>query len=423
MTLHKTPGTEFVVPHHSALARMLGFDETVMSSPSAPPPLPSAEALLPRGLFEAMVNASEYTHPSLCGRNIGLTPSATVVAPPKETADGPYSYRKEADNVVDMDLGFDTIYVYTDVVEFRIAGAILAPLLRSLPVGGSHSATVYDRFTNIHYVPLLYAHLKSIEINIETLLSYGTDVKVTQLTSHLWNKDTATRTDAVEIVKGPAANEGLVARRANIVRSRLVDLMGRLHLDLFLQDKFLINGVDVKIRLVRSKSAFALIVGGINPDYRIDIVNATLFAKKATLNPTVQMAHIKALEKSTVRYPMRSVDCKVYSILAGTRSHTYENLFLGTLPKRLVLCCIDNDAYNGVYTKNPFHAQNNAISFHAVYVDGRQIPSKLFQPNFEDDLFVRSYMSLFSSTDKLVAGRGERTDLQRLPTRLHLLWF
>ena len=183
-------------------------------------------------------------------------------------------------------------------------------------------------------------------------------------------------------------------------------MMGRLHVDLFLQDKFLINGADVKIRLVCSKPAFALMAGGLNPDYKIQIVNATLFAKKATLNPTVQMAHIKALEKSTVKYPMRSVECKVYSITAGTRSHTYENLFLGTLPKRLVLCCIDNDAYNGVYTKNPFHAKNNAINFHAVYVDGRQIPSKPFQPNFEDDLFVRSYMSLFSSTGKMWQDEG-----------------
>ena len=36
-----------------------------------------------------------------------------------------------------------------------------------------------------------------------------------------------------------------------------------------------------------------------------------------TLNPTVQMAPIKALEKNTVKYPMRSVDCKVFSIPAG----------------------------------------------------------------------------------------------------------
>ena len=187
---------------------------------------------------------------------------------------------------------------------------------------------------------------------IETLLSYGPDAKGTQLTSQLWHKDTTTRMDAVEIADGPAANESFVARRTNILRSQLVDMIGRLHVDLFLQDKFLINGVDVKIRLVRSKPTFALMAGGPNPDYKINIVNATLFAKKATLNPTVQMAHIKALEKSTVKYLMRSVECKVYSIHAGTRSHTNENLFLGTLPKRLVLCCIDNDAYNGVYTKN-----------------------------------------------------------------------
>ena len=117
--------------------------------------------------------------------------------------------------------------------------------------------------------------------------------------------------------------------------------------------------------------------GGNNPDYRLNIVNATLFAKKATLKPTMQMAHIKALEKSTVKYPMRSVDCKVYSVPAGARSHTHENLFLGTLPKRLLLCCIDSDAYKGVYSTNPFHAKNNAITFHAVYVEGDRYPTNL----------------------------------------------
>ena len=100
---------------------------------------------------------------------------------------------------------------------------------------------------------------------IETLLSYCTDAKVTQLTSQLLHKDTATQMDAVEIVDGVAANEWFVARRETIVRSRVVDMMDRLHVDLFLQDKFLINGVDVKIRLVRSKPAFALMAGGGQP--------------------------------------------------------------------------------------------------------------------------------------------------------------
>ena len=74
-------------------------------------------------------------------------------------------------------------------------------------------------------------------------------------------------------------------------------MMGRLHVDLFLQDRFLLNGASVKIRLVRSNDAFSPMVSGQNPDYTMQIVDALLFARKAVLSPTVQMAHIVALEK------------------------------------------------------------------------------------------------------------------------------
>ena len=201
-------------------------------------------------------------------------------------------------------------------------------------------------------------------------------------------------------------NRGMVSRRAHVTQSRIVDMMGRLHVDLFLQDRYLLNGVDVKIRLVRSKDTFALMAGGGNLDYKVHIVNATMFARKATLNPTVQVAHIKALDKGTAKYPLRSVDCKVYSIPTGAMSHTHENLFLGTLPKRLVLCCIDNDAYNGSYAKNPFHAKHNNVNFLAVYVDGRQVPSKPLQPNFDENRFIRSYLNLFTSTGKVSQDEG-----------------
>ena len=70
----------------------------------------------------------------------------------------------------------------------------------------------------------------------------------------------------------------------------------------------------MKIRLVQSKDAFALMATGANPDYKIHIDEAALFARKAKLNPCVQMGHIKALEKATAKYPVRRVDCNVFSI-------------------------------------------------------------------------------------------------------------
>ena len=114
-------------------------------------------------------------------------------------------------------------------------------------------------------------------------------------------------------------NTGLIERRRHIAESRIVEMMGRLHVDLFRQDRFLLNGVSVKIRLVRSKDSFSLMAGGQNPDYKVQIVDAVLFACKAVLSPTVQMAHIKALEKGTAKYPIRPVDCKVS--LHSTRCH------------------------------------------------------------------------------------------------------
>ena len=225
---------------------------------------------------------------------------------------------------------------------------------------------------------------------VETLLSCGAEAKKTQLTSQLWYKDTAGHMDETQENGG---NAGLARRRRHIVGSRVVEMMGRLHVDLFMQDRFLLNGVTVRVRLVRSKDTFSLMAGGANPDYKVCIVYAVLFVRKAVLSPTVQIAHIQALTKGTAKYPLRPVDCKVYSIAQGAMSHTHENLFLGTLPERIIMWCVDNDAFNGTFEKNPFHAKNNAINFLAIYVDGRQVPAKPLQPNFETGQYIRSYVS------------------------------
>ena len=145
ITLHMSPDTVFTIPYHSAMKPMLGFRKSAAAT--------------------AAGGTREYVHPRLGGPDIGVTPSATVVLSPTQTVDGPYSFRREADNVVDMARRFDTIYIYTDVVESRIVGESMAPLLRSLPVRGTHGATVSERFTNLHYVPLL-RRLRTIEMDI-----------------------------------------------------------------------------------------------------------------------------------------------------------------------------------------------------------------------------------------------------------------
>ena len=100
---------------------------------------------------------------------------------------------------------------------------------------------------------------------VDNVLSYGAEAKNTQLTCQLCYKDTAGHMDAPTVDGG---NTGLIERRRYIAESRIVEMMGRLHVDLFLQDRFLLNGVSLK-------------AGGQNPEYKVQIVDAVLFPRKA----------------------------------------------------------------------------------------------------------------------------------------------
>jgi hypothetical protein len=54
--------------------------------------------------------------------------------------------------------------------------------------------------------------------------------------------------------------------------------MGKLHLDLFCQEKYLLNHVDLKIKLRRSRDVFALMADADN--YKIIIKNLALFGNQ-----------------------------------------------------------------------------------------------------------------------------------------------
>ena len=134
---------------------------------------------------------------------------------------------------------------------------------------------------------------------VDTVLSYGAEAKNTQLTSQLWYKDTAGHMDATTVDCG---NTGLIERQRHIAESRIVEMMGRLHVDLFLQDRFLLNGVSVKIRLVRSKDAFSLMAGGENPDYKVQIVDlaATILGTPASEYGSLDVSGRRNLVDSVV---------------------------------------------------------------------------------------------------------------------------
>jgi hypothetical protein len=245
---------------------------------------------------------------------------------------------------------------------------------------------------------------------IETLLSYGQSAKTSQLTASLYYKDDATLMDDGNPLAA-AANNGLKKRHSFFDNGGIVDMIGCLHSDLFFQEKYLPSDVGIKLRLVRSKNAFCLMSNVAQPAFKIKIHDCKLFIRKIKLSPSVFIAHAKALEVGNAKYPIRRVVCKTFTVPRGNLDFTQENLFTGQLPTRLVIGCVDNDAYNGGYDKNPFNFKHYSLTQVKVYLDGQHQYIKPLEPNFTTRQTVAAYMSLFSGTGK--QQRDEGNDIAR----------
>lgn len=227
---------------------------------------------------------------------------------------------------------------------------------------------------------------------IENLLNYGPSAKNSHLSTVLWSEDTPGHMD-----KTTDDNDGLKKRKELLKGGGSIDLLGHLHCDVMNQDRFLLNGVELRLRLVRAKDAFCLMDStGI---YKLRILDASVLIRRAKISPGVLLAHARTLAKTTAKYPLTRVEVKSVTLHSGITGETLDNVILGQLPQRIILGFTNNRGFNGDRKKNPFNFHHFKINYLCLFVDGVQIPSRPLQPDFTGKKhFVEAYHTLFSGT-------------------------
>lgn len=241
---------------------------------------------------------------------------------------------------------------------------------------------------------------------IETILNYNTQTLASQFTAGLFFKDTAGHHHDRA---ADGRNAGFNKRCQLTARSRPIEIVGPIYGDLFNQPKLILNGLDLKLKLSRNKDSFCLM----SPDaeqYKIQILHASLYVKRVQVSPAVRIGHSRALLNTTAKYAIDRSCLKVYSIPAGSRLTNHENLFLGQIPKTVILGFVDHDGFSGSYQRNPLCFQHFNINYAALYLDGQQFPARPFKPNFQNDAAIREYMALVHISGKHRSDRGLAID-------------
>ena len=228
---------------------------------------------------------------------------------------------------------------------------------------------------------------------LETHLGFSQEAKKGIKTKEGYYADTGNDLDGVDPSATGTTNEGLRARGTLIAGSSVVELIGRPHVDLLQQDKYLLPGVDMSFKFIRSNNSFALMG---DADRKIVILEAILYIRKVKVSPTITLEHAKILNQGQMaKYPLRRGIVTSFTVPHGDHSFNRENAISGQLPRRVVIGMLDNEAFNGARNKNPFNFQHYNLNFLSISTGLQNFPAQPLRPNFDGE-YLHAYNSLLT---------------------------
>ena len=163
---------------------------------------------------------------------------------------------------------------------------------------------------------------------LEVLLNYDKEAAESQLGCGLFCKDTAGQMEEMDISADPVLNMGLGTISEWTKISKIVELQGRILSDLFNQEKLILNGVDLTVKLHRHKLEFCLLSGDTAPSYKITIVDAIFYVMKIELTPSVFNVINTVLNDKHTQYAITRTTPEVFTVPRGQQSQHIDNAFL-----------------------------------------------------------------------------------------------
>ena len=160
-----------------------------------------------------------------------------------------------------------------------------------------------------------YAHSSILEV----LLNFDKETAESQLGCGLFYKDTAEQMEEMDNSADAVLNTSLKTRSEWTKTSKIVELQGRIHSDLFNQEKLILNGVDLTVKLHRHKPKFCLLSVDTTPAYKITLVDAILYVKKVELTPVFNAINT-VLNDKNAQYAITRITPKVFTVPAGQQS-------------------------------------------------------------------------------------------------------
>ena len=240
----------------------------------------------------------------------------------------------------------------------------------------------------------------------ESLLSFNGKAKKSWLQAGLFYKDTHRHHDTLT-----DENTGFRYRKSLINQSRSVEMMSKIHCDLFNQCRMLLNQVNVKLIFTRNSDTFCLMAAN-TATVKIEIEEISLFVRRSTLADHKFTEINNTINKQDAKYFIPRVRVKTFTCAAGQRNVEIRNqLSAPDLPTRIVIGMVSNAVYSGQKALNPFNFQHYNVSSVNITVDSKCVFAKPLSINMTNGNYLQAYWNLMLAMGYI--GKNEGCDITR----------
>jgi hypothetical protein len=238
---------------------------------------------------------------------------------------------------------------------------------------------------------------------LQNLLNHGQDSKSTHMGSSIWEKDEAWHFDSINL-EGSSCNQGFIDRYLLVKDSKLFDLYGRLHVDLFNQNRYLYKNMKFDLTLLRNRDSFYL-MGDTKSNYQYIITSALLHVRYVDIHSNILGIHQKLIANRPLAYPYKRTTTKNFVVPSGL--YQYDLEISKKVPNILVIGFVSNIAYKGSYDTNPFNFNHFNLSSLDLTIGGYSVlPQTASKLDFKNNLYSRAYYSLYNSVFKGAIDHG-----------------
>ena len=129
-------------------------------------------------------------------------------------------------------------------------------------------------------------------------------------------------------------------------------LYGKLGVDLFSTSELLYPNMKVRLRLIRARPKFYMIID--NPNVSLGFVECSLYTPRIALKDDYHKKRLDMLAYTPVEFHYLETLAKTFTIPARQNQFIQENIFNNAPVRRIAISMNTNSAFTGSYTENPF---------------------------------------------------------------------